>query len=43
MVLSEDIVGDDDKDNGDESTSEVSLFADDFIAVVDELTATLAS
>jgi hypothetical protein len=43
MVLGEDIVGDDDKDNGNESTSEVSLFADDLIAVVDELTATLAS
>jgi hypothetical protein len=42
MSLGEDIIGSDDKDNDDNSTSEVSVSAIDLVAEVDELTVALA-
>jgi hypothetical protein len=44
MALGEDVVGaSDNKEIGDDSTSEVSHFTDDLDAEVEELTAALAS
>jgi hypothetical protein len=43
MALSEDTVASGNKDNGDNSTSEVSFSADDLTAEVEELATALAS
>jgi hypothetical protein len=43
MALVDDVVGGDNKDIGDDSTSEVLPSVDDLTAEVDELTTTLAS
>lgn len=43
MVLGEDMMSDDDKENSDNTTSEASFFADELAAEVKELMTALAS